>query len=122
MSRLGKSSNVASFLSGPRRLLSATRRRAVSGRFGRTHGRLIRQPVLVFTASEQDLGRTVRRAIERGLSPAIYTRSLFATNNDTDNRGAVAVVPTEALDLVGLGLYADPRDIDKVTKGLALHP
>lgn len=53
--------------------------------------------------------------------PSIYTRDLFATGNDADNRAAVGAVPTDALDLVGLGLYGKHRDIDKVTRGLNLH-
>jgi hypothetical protein len=89
---------------------------------GQTYGRLVRQPVLVFAASAADLARTLRRAVERGLAPSIYTSELFATGNDVDNRAAVAAVPTGALDLVGLGLHADRKDVDKVTKGLALHP
>jgi hypothetical protein len=48
--------------------------------------------------------------------------ALFATGNDYDNRAAVAAVATDALDLAGLGLHADRKAVDKVTKGLALHP
>lgn len=89
---------------------------------GQRYGRLIRQPVLVFAASAEDLTRTLRRALDRGIAPSIYTSALFDTFNDADNRAAVAAVPTEALDLVGLGLHADRKDVDKVVKGLPLHP
>ncbi|MCC7272490.1 MAG: DUF2000 domain-containing protein [Alphaproteobacteria bacterium] len=89
---------------------------------GRSYGPLVRQPILVFAASAEGMAATFRRALQRGLVPAIYTRQLFATGNDVDNRAAVAAVPTEALDLVGLGLHADRRDVDKATRGLALHP
>ena len=89
---------------------------------GRVYGPLVRQPILIFTATAAELARTLRRAMERGLRPSIYTRALFATGNDVDNRAAVADVATDALDLVGLGLHAERKDIDKVTKGLGLHP
>ena len=89
---------------------------------GKTYGPLVRQPILVFAASGQQLAGTLRRAAERGLEASIYTRELFATSNDADNRAAVAVVPTDTLDLVGFALYADRKVIDKVTKGLTLHP
>jgi hypothetical protein len=89
---------------------------------GKTYGPLVRQPILVFVASAEQLQRTFRRAIDRGLTPSIYTKDLFSTDNDADNRAAVAAVPTDALDLVGLGLHADRKEVDKVTKGLALHP
>ena len=88
---------------------------------GRNYGRLVRQPVLVFVAASSELTRTLSRAVERGLEPSIYTFDLFATGNDLDNRAAVGAVPTDGLDLVGLGLHADRRAVDKVTKGLALH-
>jgi hypothetical protein len=89
---------------------------------GETYGPLVRQPILIFAASDDDLARTLRRARERGLKPSIYSRDLFATGNDVDNRAAVAAVPTEALDLVGLGVHADRKEVDRITKGLSLHP
>jgi hypothetical protein len=89
---------------------------------GTRYGPLVRQPILIFQASGPELTRSLRRALERGLSPSIYTFELFATGNDIDNRAAVARVPRDALDLVGIGLHADRKDVDKVMKGLALHP
>ena len=44
--------------------------------------------------------------------------ALFKTTDDIANRAEVAAHPTEALDLVGRGLHADRRTIDKVTAGL----
>ncbi len=88
---------------------------------GRFYDPLIRQPILIFAATGADLARTLSRARERGLRPSIYTHDLFATGNDADNRAAVARVPTEALDLVGLGIHAERKDVDKVVKGLSLH-
>ena len=87
----------------------------------RCYGPLVRQPILIYAASRHELARTLRRASERGLKPSIYTSDLFATNNDIDNRAAVKAVPTDALDLVGIGLHADRKQIDKVTDGLVLH-
>src|ERR1700730_16553839 len=80
---------------------------------GQTYGPLVRQPILVFAASAADLTSTLRRATDRGLKPSIYTRALFETSNDSDNRNAVAIVPTEALDLVGLGILAARKEVDK---------
>lgn len=88
---------------------------------GRQYGKLIRQPILIFAASAVELARTRERAAERHLPISIYTKDLFATGNDADNRAAVAAVPTEALDLVGIALHADRKDVDKVVKGLKLH-
>jgi hypothetical protein len=82
----------------------------------------VRQPILIFEATGHDLTRVRRRAVERGIVCAIYTRALFATRNDADNRAAVAAVVTDDLDIVGIRQHADRKDVDRVTKGLALHP
>jgi len=114
--------NVACFLSGG---LAGSYPELPGERYvdasGQSYGRLMRQPILVFSASGEELTRALRRALDRGIAPSIYTRDLFATGNDADNRAAVARVPTQALDLVGLALHADRKDVDKVIKGLALH-
>jgi hypothetical protein len=115
--------NVASFLSGG--LAGAAPELAGDpyvDASGQVHGRLVRQPIVVFTASGDDLTRVLRRAIERNLRPSIYTFDLFATGHDVANRAAVAAVATDALDLVGIALHADRKEVDKVTKGLTLHP
>ena len=83
---------------------------------------LLVQPLLVFEASAEQLSRARARAANRGVAVAIYTAEMFATGNDTDNRAAVRGVPTEALDLVGLGLRAGHRDADAVLRGLRRHP
>lgn len=114
--------NVASFLAGG--LVGTSPELAgepyedASGRF---YGPLIRQPVLIFAASAAELTSVLQRAQQRGVRPHLYTKDLFATGNDVDNRAAVAAVATDALDLVGLGLHAERKEIDKIIKGLKLH-
>jgi hypothetical protein len=114
--------NVACFLSGG---LVGVSPELAGERYidasGTRYGPLVRQPILIFQASGSELRRSLQRALERGLSPSIYTFELFATGNDVDNRAAVAGVATEALDLVGIGLHADRKEVDKVMKGLVLH-
>jgi hypothetical protein len=43
---------------------------------------------------------------------------LFGTNNDAANRASVAASPTDRLDLVGVGLHANRKIIDKIVNGL----
>ena len=88
---------------------------------GKHYGKLIRQPILIFTATAAELARTRQQASDRNLQVSIYTRELFATGNDQDNRAAVAAVPTDSLDLVGLAIHAPRKEVDKVVKGLSLH-
>ncbi len=83
---------------------------------------LLVQPVLVFEAGAAKLTTVRDRAERRGVPIAIYTREMFSTGNDEDNRAAVQAVPTAELDLVGIGLRAPHRDADAILRGLARHP
>lgn len=89
---------------------------------GRRYLPLLVQPVLVFEASTAKLTTVRERAERRGVTIAIYTREMFSTGNDEDNRAAVRAVPTAQLDLVGIGLRAPHRDADAILRGLARHP
>ena len=89
---------------------------------GRRYLPLLVQPVLVFEATGTKLTTVRERAERRGVTIAIYTREMFATGNDEDNRAAVRAVPTAELDLVGIGLRAPHRDADAILRGLARHP
>lgn len=79
---------------------------------------LVREPVFVYGADSQTMRRTYERARSRGIAFTIYTRPLFSTGNDADNRASVAATPTADLDLVGLGLHAERRIVDKIVNGL----
>jgi hypothetical protein len=83
---------------------------------------LLVQPLLVFEASAQQLLRARARAAARSMRLAIYTAQMFSTGNDAENRAAVRAVPTEELDLVGIGIRANHRDADAVLRGLMRHP
>lgn len=83
---------------------------------------MFRQPVLVYAADATAIAQVHARALSRGLRVAVYTEELFKTAGDDDNRAAVRAVPAADLQLVGLGLYGTRNDVDRVTKGLALHP
>jgi hypothetical protein len=80
------------------------------------------QPVLVYEADTDGLRRAYERAMSRGVTPAIYTHELFTTNHDEANRAAVAGVPAEELDLVGIAFRAERKIVDKVVDRLPFHP
>jgi hypothetical protein len=83
---------------------------------------MFRQPVLVFEADEAALRRAYERAMQRGVEQlAIFTNELFETPHDEANRAAVASVPAEELDLVGMALRAERKVVDKVVDRLARH-
>jgi hypothetical protein len=85
---------------------------------GRLYTPLVREPIFIYGANSLELTRTHQRALSRNLRFAVYTEALFKTNNDHDNRSAVAACATEQLDLVGVGLHADRKTIDKIVNGL----
>jgi hypothetical protein len=80
------------------------------------------QPVLVYEAGAAGLRRAYERAMSRGVTPAVYTQELFATNHDEANRAAVAAVRAEELDLVGIAFRADRKAVDRIVDRLRLHP
>src|SRR5215510_11175923 len=79
------------------------------------------QPVLVYEADDAALRRAYERALDRGVTPAIYTSELFATGYDEANRAAVAAVAAEDLDLVGIAFRAERKVVDKVVDRLRFH-
>jgi hypothetical protein len=89
---------------------------------GNRYLEMFRQPVLIYTGPGELLAAVRERATSRGLPTAIYTDDLFATGDDDANRAAVRAVTAESLALAGLAVYGPRNAVDKVCKGLTLHP
>jgi hypothetical protein len=83
---------------------------------------MFRQPVLVYGATAAELTAMHGRALARELDIAVYIEEMFKTGHDDDNRAAVRAVEAADLPLVGLAVYGPKNAIDKVLKGLHLHP
>ena len=83
---------------------------------------MFRQPVLVYAAEPAALGRVRALAVGRGLAVAVYIEEMFKTGHDEANRAAVSAVAADDLPLVGLAVYGPRNAVDKVMKGLPLHP
>lgn len=79
------------------------------------------QPVFVYMATAEELQRTRTRAFSREVPIVLYTKEMFATGNDADNRAVVKAVKAEDLDIVGISLRADRKIFDKIVNGLKLH-
>lgn len=90
--------------------------------YGREYLPLLGLPVLVYAAPAPGLAHSHARAVSRDLPTAIYSHGMFTTGNDTDNRGVVAERTTDDLDLVGFAVRGPRNAVDKICKGLALHP
>jgi hypothetical protein len=89
---------------------------------GRKYLAMFAQPVLVFVGSAEQLTTAYRNAVAHQVRLGIFTEELFGTDNDADNRAAVAAVAADSLRLVGLVLHDQRRVVDKVLRGLRLHP
>jgi hypothetical protein len=61
-------------------------------------------------------------AVGRELATAVYTEEMFKTGHDEANRAVVRAVAADDLALAGLAVYGPRNAVDKVFKGLPLHP
>jgi hypothetical protein len=89
---------------------------------GNTYLELFRQPVLVYSADGPALSQVHQRALARGMPMAVYTMDMFTTGNDDDNRAVVRPVAAGDLQFAGLALHGPRNGVDKVFKGVTLHP
>jgi hypothetical protein len=83
---------------------------------------LFGQPVVVYAASAEQLSDAHSKALSRELALAVYTEDMFATGNDEDNRAVVRAVAADGLRFAGIAVHGPRNAIDKVFKGLTLHP
>lgn len=79
------------------------------------------QPIMIYSASNQELKEVLKKALTKEVKMTIYTEEIFKTYNDTDNRAKVAEYKTDDLNLVGIGMIGKKNHIDRLTKGLKLH-
>lgn len=89
---------------------------------GQRYLRMLGVPILVFEGTGGALQQARERALRRDLPLAVYTADMFRTGHDAANRSVVASVPGDALDLVGVGLHGPKNAVDKIFKGMHLHP
>jgi hypothetical protein len=114
--------NVAAFLAtGMAAVAPESIGEAYEDGSGNSYLPLVGQPILIYEASPEHLLRTNSRALSRGVRTAIYSRGMFKTMNDDDNRAVVRVLAHDELDLAGLALRADRKTFDKIVNGLKLH-
>ena len=89
---------------------------------GHTYLPMFRQPVLIYAAGAQALRRVRGQATDRGMDVAVYIEEMFKTGHDEANRAAVLAVTAEEMSLAGVAVHGPKNAVDKVLKGLRLHP
>lgn len=83
---------------------------------------MLRQPVLVLSADAEYFAAARSKAAARDdVALAVYTAELFATSHDDANRAAVAAVPANDLDLVGIAVRGPKNVVDRLLKGARMH-
>ena len=83
---------------------------------------MIMQPILIFSAGRDEIRMVYAKAVSRDVVMTIYTEELFSTPNDDANRTAVRAVGSDDLKLVGMALRERKKPMDRILKGLTLHP
>lgn len=89
---------------------------------GNAYLALLGQPVVVYAGSGEQLTAVHQRAQSRDVALAIYTEEMFSTGNDEDNRAVVRAVAADSLRFAGIAVHGPRNAVDKIFKGLALHP
>lgn len=80
------------------------------------------QPIIVLCADAHTLSLIHRRVIERGVVASAYIEEMFTTGHDAANRTAFAQFAPEDAKVVGIGLRAGKKIVDKIAKGARMHP
>jgi hypothetical protein len=115
--------NVTAFLASA---VAGSRPEVIGERYQDGSGNLylpmFRQPVLVYAASGEGLRGAHGRALARGADIAVYIEDMFTTGHDDANRATVQAVTAASLPLVGLAVYGPRNAVDKIFKGMPLHP
>ncbi|USI48385.1 DUF2000 family protein [Lactococcus lactis] len=80
------------------------------------------QPIMIHTATREQLQTILQKSISKDVVVTIYTEELFTTYNDEDNRKSISQFTTEQLNIVGIGVRGKKSHVDKLFKGIELHP
>ncbi len=114
--------NVVSFLtSGVIGQVEGLMGEAYEDGSGTQYAPLCVQPVVVLKAGRDRLKTFLDRANRRSVKAALYIEDMFATGHDDANRETVLRYQTADLPLVGIGIRADRKAVDKIFKGAKLH-
>lgn len=91
-------------------------------RAGHRYNALSVQPIILLAADAATMAAIHRRVLDRGVTASLYIEEMFATGHDAANRAAFADFGPEDARVVGIGLRADKRIVDRITKGARMHP
>ncbi len=93
---------------------------AYRDRAGNVYNPLSVQPVIVLAADQATISAIHRRSLEREVRTSLYVEEMFATGHDAANRAVFAEFGPDDAKVVGIGLRAEKKIVDKITKGAAM--
>ncbi|MGI5208653.1 DUF2000 family protein [Spirillospora sp. CA-108201] len=114
--------NVTAFLAGAVAGVPGVIGEPYEDASGNAYLAMFRQPVLVYEADPEAIAKAHARALARELDIAVYTEDMFKTGHDEANRATVRAVTAEEMPLVGFAVHGPRNGVDRVLKGLRLHP
>lgn len=88
---------------------------------GQTYLAMLGQPVFVLEGDGEVLRDLRARAVGRGLATSVFTRDLFTTGNDEDNRAVVKKLAGSDLDVVGICVHGPKNAVDRLAKAARRH-
>ncbi|MFC3165227.1 DUF2000 family protein [Ciceribacter thiooxidans] len=88
---------------------------------GNVYNAMAGQPIVVLSADASTLSTIHRRSLERGVTASLYIEEMFSTGHDAANRAVFAEFAPDNAKVVGIGLRAEKKLVDKITKGARLH-
>lgn len=90
-------------------------------RAGNLYNALSIQPIIVMSANAVKMQQVHQRALSRELLVSLYVEEMFSTGHDSANREVFAKYAPDDARVVGIGLRADKKIVDKVTRGARMH-
>ncbi|UPG92610.1 DUF2000 domain-containing protein [Luteibacter aegosomatissinici] len=86
------------------------------------YGRMLIQPMMIYGSGGDALRKVRQKALDREITIVPYVDAMFSTGNDEENRRVFREERVESMNLVGLAIRGPRNAVDKVVKGLLLHP
>lgn len=90
-------------------------------RAGNRYNALSVQPIIVMSADAAKMQQIHQRALARDLVISLYIEEMFSTGHDAANRKVFAEYAPDDAKVVGIGMRAEKKIADKVTKGASKH-
>ncbi len=84
---------------------------------GNVFNGLSKQPMIILSAPSSVMKKIHGKALSRQIKTSAFIEEMFKTGYDEANRAEFAKYSAQSANLVGIGIRADRKIVDKITKG-----